>query len=114
VTLKLCIAVKLRITIYAEDLKTWGYDVAEYDDYYDFDVSLPIKVALDGLGISMKKHTEGGQMYAFMWEHEIETEHDKKKYPVSLILLPDVALPLTTTRFHDLLAVKVASDTNVR
>jgi hypothetical protein len=55
-----------------------------YDDYYEFDVSLPIKPALKGMGVSDKKiDEEGGKNMAFIWEHEVETEHSGKKYPVS-------------------------------
>ena len=70
------------LTHQKEDLKTWGYDSMSIDDYYDFDDGHPIKNALEDLGISTKKHSEGGDLYSVVWEHEIETEHDGVKYIV--------------------------------
>ncbi|KAF2876222.1 hypothetical protein BDV95DRAFT_560268 [Massariosphaeria phaeospora] len=65
---------------YPGDLKKWGYGSLEYDDYYDFKWSIPIKKALENIGVSAKKKDEGGPNRAWNWEHESEVTIDGKKY----------------------------------
>ncbi|ORY01812.1 hypothetical protein BCR34DRAFT_636686 [Clohesyomyces aquaticus] len=69
---------------YPQDLEKWGYGMLDYDPYYEFDMSLPLKPALKGIGVSDKKNSEGGNNYARLWEHEVEKTIDGVKYPVCL------------------------------
>ncbi|KAF1947668.1 hypothetical protein EJ02DRAFT_417181 [Clathrospora elynae] len=60
----------------ADELENWGYGFPASDDYYDLDKSLPIKSALNGLGVDSKTLAENGNNHAMQWEHEEETAHD--------------------------------------
>jgi hypothetical protein len=66
------------------DLEKWGYGTMAYDEYYDFDASLPIKPALESISVAAKKLDEGGTNRAIIWEHENETTHGGITYPVSI------------------------------
>ncbi|KAF2475090.1 uncharacterized protein BDR25DRAFT_381875 [Lindgomyces ingoldianus] len=69
---------------YPQDLDKWGYSQLDYDPYYDFDNSLPLKPALNDLGVSDKKFGEnGGNNWAWVWEHDVEKIIDGTTYPVT-------------------------------
>ncbi|KAF1994511.1 hypothetical protein P154DRAFT_585619 [Amniculicola lignicola CBS 123094] len=61
-----------KFTSFPDDLEKWGYGSLEYDDYYDFKVSLPLTSALEGLGVDAKIKSDGGKNRAVLWEHENE------------------------------------------
>jgi hypothetical protein len=61
-------------------LEKWGYGSAAWDDYYDLDVSLPIKRALTGLGVDTKTLQEGGKNRCMQLEHEHEVTVDGATY----------------------------------
>ena len=64
-------------------MKNWGYDGIDYSPYFDFDASVPIKRALEGLHLDTKKKTEGGHNEAFYWVHEHDKTIDGTTYKVS-------------------------------
>ncbi|KAF2243987.1 hypothetical protein BU26DRAFT_569871 [Trematosphaeria pertusa] len=57
---------------FPDDLEKWGYSFTEWDNHYDFDVSVPLRKALEGLGVSSKTKLEGGPNRAYLWDHENE------------------------------------------
>ncbi|KAF2013589.1 hypothetical protein BU24DRAFT_464355 [Aaosphaeria arxii CBS 175.79] len=65
------------------DLKTWGYNYGDFMECFDFEKSVPIKRALEGINVSDKKASEGGNNYASVWEHEFNYDIDGKTYPIT-------------------------------
>jgi hypothetical protein len=65
---------------HAGELDKWGYRDADWDQYCDFDVSLPIKDALKGLGVDDKMGVEEAHNKCMECDHEAEATIDGTTY----------------------------------
>jgi len=76
------------------ELEKWGYGAAAWDDYYDFDVSLPIKQALAGLGLDIRTIQESGNNRCMQLEHEVEVTINRITYTPTTAYFTTVFNPI--------------------